>query len=46
MILTGRPPNSVERTLLTTSALAAMFESSYQASPMYGKTLQHRTLPE
>ena len=46
MILTGHTPNPVERTLLTTGALAALFQSSYRPSPMYGKTMQHGTLLE
>ncbi len=43
MVLSGREPRPVERTLLTTGALAALFESSYQPSPMYGRSLQHGT---
>ena len=41
MILTGRVPNPVERALLTTGTLAALFESSYQRAQNYGATYQH-----
>ena len=41
MVWKGRLPNPVERTLLTSGALAALHESSYQPAPMYGRSLQH-----
>ncbi|MBK9166935.1 MAG: hypothetical protein IPM24_05655 [Bryobacterales bacterium] len=46
MIHHGETPNPVERTLLTTGALAALFESTYQGAPQYGRTLQHGTMLE
>ena len=44
MILTGRLPHPQERMLLTTGALAALFESSYEPAPNYGLTYQHGRL--
>ncbi len=44
LAIEGAAPNPVERTLLTTGVLAALFESSYQPAPMYGRSLQHGTL--
>lgn len=43
MVWTGREQQPPERTLLTSGALAALFESSYQPSPMYGRSMQHGT---
>jgi hypothetical protein len=44
LVWNGRTPNPVERTLLTTGVLAALFESSYQPAPNYGRSLQHGML--
>lgn len=41
MLFDGNEPHPAERTLLTTGALAALFASSYEASPMYGLTYEH-----
>lgn len=46
MVLNNTLPNPVDRTLLTTGALAALFESSYQPDPMYGRSNQHGLLLE
>lgn len=43
MVLNGRLPNPVERTLLTTGALAALREPSCRSDPSYGRSLQHGT---
>jgi len=41
MLDSGQEPHPAERTLLTSGALAALFESSYEADPMYGETYEH-----
>lgn len=41
MLDTGVAPHPPERTLLTTGALAALHESSYEPAPMYGRSRQH-----
>jgi len=44
LVLNGRVTHPPERCLLTTGALAALFESSYQPAPNYGLTYQHGSL--
>lgn len=46
MLVSGQAPHPAERTLLTTGALAALFESSYAPAPNYGETYQHGLLLE
>jgi len=46
MLFSGEEPHPAERTLLTTGALAALFESSYEPAPNYGETYQHGQLLE
>ncbi|MCC6587925.1 MAG: hypothetical protein IT168_14620 [Bryobacterales bacterium] len=41
LVLNHRDAHPVERTLLTSGALAALHLSSYQPAAMYGKSLQH-----
>ncbi len=41
MLDSGQTPHPPERTLLTTGALAALHESSYQPAAMYGRSYQH-----
>ena len=46
MLVSAKEPHPAERTLLTTGALAALFESSYEPDPNYGETYQHGRLLE